>query len=81
MLSIMQKIISNKMYNKAGPMSAAQREKAKRAYLDTLAATNRNSVACRAAGISRHCIIAWRKSGFVSQDELDEAYYVKYPEN
>src|SRR5260370_31867429 len=59
--------------HRPGPMSPVERETVKRNFLQALAETNKVATSARRVGSSRHTIMSWQRSGFISQEELDHA--------
>ncbi len=64
----------DRLRNKSGPMSEAQREVAKSIILDVLSRTNIKQAAIEAAGIRRDTLLDWIAIGYITQKELQEAY-------
>lgn len=79
----MPKTFSTTLHNKGGPIPKAYRDHVKQKFLDAMAETNRVTVACRQAGITRMTARAWMISGYVSEEELEECYlaYTEHVKN
>lgn len=54
-------------------MSDEQRAECKRVFLETLGKCWNISMSCKAAGISRPLYDYWRKTDYLTQDEMDDA--------
>lgn len=66
--------IDRKFSNNTAPLKADERPKIKAKFLEVMAQTNIFTVACDAAGVTRRTVYKWKESGFLSDEEMKEAY-------
>src|SRR6266849_10797053 len=65
---------TNTFHGKDGPKPPDIRAAIKKRFLDCMSLTNNKGVSCKIAGVSRAGVNYWTLKGFLTKDEIEEAY-------